>query len=489
MRDVAVTAASSVATVLSLVYVTRLLARGLGPEQFGAYGLSRRLLSTMTSLTSIPLCVGIARYVALAREKRQQYSYLVSGMLLLAVCSLALVGFALLFRRTVTVVIFHSLTYQSVLMASLLLYLAICSVSVVFAYYRGLSKMGQANFWNFVCLALVPLFVARLYYRSGRLDLIVLLTALGTCVAVVPLVMQLSRALSGPLTLRNHLTEMTGYVLPRVPGGLGFAGLMAIGPYLAGYLGSLTGAGYLVIGQSLVSITQTGTESFGLVALPKVASMMAENRSEFLNDRIADITALVVQVGIFITLHLLLWADSIVLIWLGSEYAEAIAIVRLSVLGVVPFLAYSMLRSIVDAVEVRAVNTQNLFIAMFVTAAGSLFSMFVRGGLYGLAVANTLGWGVLGVLTVAFLWRRYKPPSYSARLVSSTAICLALIVPEYALKQVMQNSVSGPMQLAAGAMFGVVAAVVYYFILRRLGIRWTRELEHRIVGSSRSVPS
>ena len=104
---------------------------------------------------------------------------------------------------------------------------------------------------------------------------------------------------------------------------------------------------------------------------------------------IRDTIAFLLHMGIFATLHVLLWADEIVNLLLGAQYREVIPIMRIVMVALIPYLGYVLLRSIVDAVEKKAFNTLNLFIAFGVTLLLDIFLIIlISNFLYLLILEN-----------------------------------------------------------------------------------------------------
>jgi O-antigen/teichoic acid export membrane protein len=126
---------------------------------------------------------------------------------------------------------------------------------------------------------------------------------------------------------------------------------------------------------------------------------------EFLRERIRDVVALALHLGLFVTIQLLIWSDEIVGMWLGHQYLDVIPLMRILLVGFVPYVVFVLLRSIIDGIEERAVNTYNLYVVLIVTVVASLGLAIIGGGIRGLAAGTTLGLGVLGLMTVRSLWQ------------------------------------------------------------------------------------
>ncbi len=81
LYDFTITAATSVATVLALVLVARILAERLSPDGFGAVMLARRVIATLDPLSTFAMVVAVTRFAAIDGPQRGQ-SVLFAGALL-----------------------------------------------------------------------------------------------------------------------------------------------------------------------------------------------------------------------------------------------------------------------------------------------------------------------------------------------------------------------------------------------------------------------
>jgi O-antigen/teichoic acid export membrane protein len=483
IRDVLFTSITSVITTLSAVVVTRLLAEGLGPEKFGAYSLSRRMLATIAPFSMLGMNLAITRYVAISQDNRTRGSYFLSGLLLGASPSLLILVIGLVFKNPLSFLIFQDETYASLFSATLLLVVGYTLYLVLYAFYRGSGRMSRANLWQIGVIGVGPVAIAWGLAKSGQVDVIVLLLAVLFFCAVVPLGYYVNMIFrrDSPLELAHSARELLAYGLPRVPAGLALAGMMAIGPFLASHVGALKDAGYLAAGQSVLLLVEGGVMAFGLVALPKVAQLATEGQREFLQDRISDVIAFTLHLGLFATLHIVLWADQVVLILLGSLYGEAIPIMRIILVALIPYLAYVLLRSVIDAIEKRAVNTINLFLSFIVILISASFLVRLGFGVRGLALATTIGFLTLGALTIRYLWINYQLKGSALKLKITLLLNISFIVVALIFKYWLAQDFGG--LTLAGAAVGVEGLLFALFILLlwKIKVRWLIELEKRVI--------
>jgi hypothetical protein len=160
---------------------------------------------------------------------------------------------------------------------------------------------------------------------------------------------------------------------------------------------------------------------------------------------------------------------------------EAIPLMKATILALIPFLAYIMLRSIIDAVEVRAVNTVNLYASFGISILVSL--VLAKTGLktLGLAIGSTIGFIVLGILTVYYLWRLYKFDMGPFKIKICLLINIILIAIAYVIKTMFTEYYGGVYLIFIGIITEVILFVMYYIALRYLNIRWVWELESRFI--------
>jgi len=483
LRDVISSALSAAGIMLSLVAVTGWLASGLGPAGFAIYALSRRLLTAVTSFSTVPVGVALTRALAIESRERERQVYLVAGTVFVLTPNLVLLGVALLAPGTWSRYLLTDARHAPVLIATMLLIVGMAGFTVVLARYRGTDRIGRGNLWQLWVLAAGPALVAGALARSGRVDLIVLLTALVMVSGTLPLVRWLARAGAariGWTEVRPRLVELMRYGVPRVPGGLAFGGLMAIGPFLAPYFGTLREAGFLVAGQSILRVVEGATSAFSLVALPKVAALRARRQHQFLRDRVEDMISMVLHLGLFGTTQLLIWSGEIAVAWLGPAYGEAVPLIRILMAAVVPYLAYAMLRTTIDGLEERAVNTHHMYAACATTGILSLALGAAGFGAAGLAGAGACGFIVLGALTVRHLWTTLGARTGHLAVRPALWFNLAAGAATLEVRRLLVPHLAPRPLLGAALGLAAFAFAGYLLVLRRLRVRWVREIEHRL---------
>jgi O-antigen/teichoic acid export membrane protein len=477
IHDVALTGVVSAVTMVSLIMVTRWLAHSLGPDGFGAYGLARRTLSWVTELTTVPVGIALARYVATTESDETREAYRRAGILYGFLPNLLLLLVAVVAARPIATLLFRDPAYAGLSAATGLLVVGMATYSVVFAWYRGIGDMRSANAWQLWTLAIGPALCALLLRDRGHVSWIVAAMGGAALAGLVPIAGWLRK---GATATRARLEELLRYGVPRMPSGIAFGGLLAVGPFLAPYAGSLREAGFLVAGQSLMRVVEGGTSAFGLVALPRFAAFRAQRRDAFVRDRVAEIVSMATHLGVFATVTLALWTPEIVVTWLGPEYMVAVPLIRVPLIATAPYLMYALLRSVTDALDDRAVNARNLAISAIVTTGLSAGALAAGRGVFALAVAGAVGFFVLALLTVAHLRRMLGFDLRSLGLGATLAVNAIAGVLSALAHRALASRLSDTAALAAGIALALVLFILATLALRWLQLPWVREVEARI---------
>jgi O-antigen/teichoic acid export membrane protein len=477
LYDLALTVATSVLSIAALLVFARVLAERLGPEAFGVVMLARRIVATVDPVSTFAMVIAVTRFAALT-PPGERHRVLLGGTLVALAAGLACGGVAVAAAAPLGRLLYGAVEYAPIVASTGLVIAAYSAFIVLYAWYRGTGRMTQANLWQIWAIAAGPVGVAWLLARPGAEWQVLAGLAAVFAVALVPLSYEVVRAVRVPDGFDWALLRtMVAYGGPRVSGGLAFGALLAVGPVMAPHVASLEAVGYVATGQALLRVVEGATEAFGRVALAKVTQLFAAGEQALLRERIADLSAVVVHVGVFATLQLWLWIPEIVGTWLGPEYLPGVTVVRVVVLAVLPYLSFVTLRSVLDGVEERAVNASNLYVAVIITviASAALGSLFEAEGL---AAAMAIGLIVLGIMTFRAVYRRYRFAIGVLMLPKIVVLNGALFGLAIALRIAARNLEMPPVPTVL--VTEVVVASIYAAVLWGLGARWMREIARRV---------
>jgi len=298
---------------------------------------------------------------------------------------------------------------------------------MTYAVFRGRGDMNLANLLQLVNNGIVPVtaFMFVPHYAPT------VLTATGltwmlTSVAALVGVMTRDRTKEIPARpLGDHLRVLLRFGVPRVPGEFALVGLFALPALIALRTQGVVAAGQFSAGMSLLSLVAGAFGPVGLVLLPRASAQAASGdlhglRSIVLKMLGAGIVLAIaaVAIGEFLIPPFVRW-------YFGKAFIPAIPVFRICLLGAIPYAIYVLLRNILDALDVRAVNSRNLLI----TLALLLILCALRTEIISMAYSLLIALTVLGVLSLWETQARLGRRALAAHVSDSPSIPLTVPAP------------------------------------------------------------
>ena len=403
---------TEILVTISGILLLKLAASLLGPAGFGEYALSRRAVG----LLYLPLVMGLGiaapRYIAIARSGAMS-DFSESAFATATLTAGLLPGLLIVLTLNVTpawgaMVLFGTTTLASLVPPATIALAGIALHSMVYAVYRGRSEMGFANAMQLVNLGLVP--VGAFIIASH--DAAAVLTATGVAwlifsgIALIHVLYRERHDWRGVATMASHLKVLLRFGLPRVPGEFALVGLFAIPSLIAVREHGVVIAGQFSAALSLLTIASGAFAPVGLVILPRASAQAAQGDIAGLRHLVLRILGggiLLATAGVIIGELLI---PPFVRWYFGDAFVPAIPLFRACLLGAIPYAVYILMRSIIDALDVKAVNSRNLIMTLAVVVILCLLNRNILWMSFSLVGSLVL----LGLLTLRDTYTRLRVP-------------------------------------------------------------------------------
>jgi O-antigen/teichoic acid export membrane protein len=475
---------ATAAVTVALIVATRLFAQGLGPEMFGLYSISKRVIGLVFTVVNLGAGVAAVREIAIAqtpmtRARAEFYA------LLIGVCpALALIPFSVLSAPYIAETLFQSPGQLSLVVACAVSVFGMTLYTAYSATLLGTLRVGAANILSLVGQGLVPLLIAAAFLPRWGVIEIVWVSGLAVLCLGLPAVVGGLRAFRLIEQQRGQESLWTGFPafwrssFPRMPANFAFAGLLWAPTLFASFAVSLREAGYLVAGQSVISLMDGSLIAFSRVMLPTISRQLAEGRHAALQVRIESLAEMTIHVGLFIGAQILVWSDELIVILLGPQYVDAVSAMRLVAIGTPFYFAYLMLRSVIDAAQNSAANMRNLFVALAVCVAGCICTVTTNLGLLGLSASLSAGLCTLGVLSARSLSATWRLPRISrasgAVIGAAAALSAAAWLAKTSILPLTASTVGDRLAVAGSLL--VLSCAGYAAVLWRARVLWVRDV-------------
>jgi O-antigen/teichoic acid export membrane protein len=401
LRSFSATLAGQGLLLVSLLVVTRASASLFGPPGFGVYQVARRTLAVV----SYPLMCGIGtslpRYMARdAGNRRNIGSWLVAAAVVGLSLEVTFLGAAALRADWFGGWTFGEVSHRGLVFSLLIAIGGQFFYNLAYAALRGLTRFRSAAQFQVVNGAIVP--IMSVLCAGGRVERALSITGIGWAViggAVFSWICRdFVRPFPAPSEVRISAWNLLVFGAPRVPGEIALFGLFALPVYAAVHRGDIVEAGLLSLGFSLIQLVGSFFAAAGFVLLPywsRASQQLAarEKLRRWISILVAG-SSFASVLGLAI-LHILLRPLTRLLVGgLADTSAHGIKCVTI---GVVPYVAYLVLRDYLDAVSVFPLNTLAL------AAAISAQALLLRMPRISIPAATLVGFLVLG-FSILFLW-------------------------------------------------------------------------------------
>ncbi len=379
-RDYQITFLTEFLVLLSQIVVFKLAASFLANQGFGEYALTRRTISFATPVLLLGMGIGLTRYLAFATadstKSENSYPYFVCAFLIVTTAvSLFLVALNL-FAPEGAYLFFGNKGYQFLILPLSLSILGICFHTLAYSYFRGHLSMLPANLLQFINLGIIPLAVFALPEISvSRLFTVMGLGWIATSGIVIFLISKKSPWKNFSFNqFKDKSKELLSYGLVRLPGDFGMAALLTLPATLTAHITGIEKAGYVAFGISILNLLGTMFAPIGLVLLPKASKMVAQKEFPLLKEHLLKLLKVSLAVTAIAVIFFELFAPDIIRLYLGEGFEGAVNILRVILIGALPYTAYVVLRSSLDAVYVRPKNVKNILLALSFFLSVSLAS-------------------------------------------------------------------------------------------------------------------
>jgi O-antigen/teichoic acid export membrane protein len=396
-RNYASTFITEGVVLLSALLVYRIVAQGFGPEGFAAYALARRALTLFVPFGVLGLDVAIARFaaLALARGSGTASVYVLAGLSIAAIATGVTSAVLIVLRDPLTELIFGS-PVPVYLTTTLPVLLTGATLHVVsYSSLRGFGRIGRANLLMTANHGLLPVAVV----LATRESLPQLLTMLGIGWTLISLLSLLAIPMSAG-GVRSRSEELLGFGLRRAPGDFVQLLFFALPAILVAHVGTLQEAGVVALAISALGMVGSGITPISFVLLPLAAGMFGRSSLDELRGHVIRVARVILPLLLIGVVLIELFAEPALVLYLGPEFASGAGVLRIVMLGALPWGLYVMLKSVLDARYVAAVNARNLAISFGILALAGLPALVLSTGTTGVLSAFVLGLYVLGILTV-----------------------------------------------------------------------------------------
>lgn len=358
----------------------------------------RRGVSLLSSFFQMGFMAAIARHVSLTDRSqaaaRSPKSYLVAALLLLSVVAAPFVVLANIFPQEVAEFGLGDDRLAHLVPAMTILVLGGIWHCCAFAYLQGELQIQMANGLAFLNLVVFPVTVFFIWEDtiSG------LFFAQGCLVSGSSLLALIGIARSAGAFGRDsflaHILSLWHYAVRRLPCDVGIAIVIGAPALIAAHLYGTEVGGGVAFGTTLLSLAGTAVAPIAMILMPESSRLLKEGGLPRIRAYLRRRIRVYMLMGVVGVGGGQLLLRPAVELYLGEEFMHLIPVLRIILVGALPYLFYCGLRSVVDAVSYRPINARDVWLGLI---AGTFVLALARSMITGV---NALLFALLATLFV-----------------------------------------------------------------------------------------
>ncbi len=353
------------------ILVYRFVFNAYGKDDFASYSLIRRNLSFFVPLLFLGLAVGIPRFVSYNLDnKTQNGNFFIAGALIL-LCSVLLFSAVLIvFKVPLAGLLLGDKRFSYLIPPFQIMIIGIAIHSLSYSYLRGIMKMNIANTLQFLNLC-VGNFVA--FALSDNLSEVIYYTGFYWIITASLFLLYILWNIKFEWKhIIKTAKELFFYSIYRVPGDIALAALFTIPSLIIAHYYGHNPGGYLAFSITLLNMSGAAFSPISLLLLPKISKQAADKNYEAIFSNSKKIIAITLLLSVSAILIFELFAAPILHLYLKDAPPDLVNTARIIALGIPGYTIYIVLRSVLDALHYRAVNTRNLMIGFVFYCLGIL---------------------------------------------------------------------------------------------------------------------
>ncbi len=390
--------------VIASFWLYKIILDKYDQQSFSLYSILKRVLAFIIPALALGNGVGIPRFIAINSDKEDSIKFLISGLI---ISFLGFIFFCLLLYLKTDLfsnLIFGSENFSYLANSILLLVLSLLIHALVYSYYRGLMDFNSANFLQIINVIIIPftfIFIIKdfnlyLRYSSLTVTFFTLFFAISTNIRNISNVKIIS--------IKKTLKMLFNYGIQRVPGDI-ILGLLFLAPVsiFAYQTSEIKIIGNLAF---IISISTMFSAAFGpisLILLPVTSKAIKKNKSiSKIKNNIYKILIISIILSVLAMGFIILFRDFIFYTFLEiHEIKNLFEILIITGAGIIGYVSYIVLRSVLDAIYEKAFNSLNVLYSVIFFIVSLCFLHFVyKINIIEIVSCFSLSLALLGILSV-----------------------------------------------------------------------------------------
>ncbi len=401
-KDLFITVIGQIVVLLVTFGLNKVLSNKVSIADFGVYNTIKKASAVLTYIMLIAMGIAIPKYLPerfAYDDKKGASAYFFSALIIIGSVSVVTIAVMMFAQVPIAKLIFGAEGYNKYIAPMTVYSFAVALVTFAYSYYRAVER-----FYAYSISQIIGQFITFIPIFFLHNDLVMLVWVWAASFGVFALVILIKASIKmwktapicGIKELGKPTKELLTYGLPRLPGEFVLFALSLVPLIIISNKFDLIQTGYYSAALT-VNTSVTALFSFvGIILLPAVSKSLVNNDFDAIKKRIVFITIVFCVLALLMIGFVELFPKFVINVLYSKEYYEAIPIIKIIIIGILPNAFYLLFRNPLDAISKIPYNTICLLIG-FATMVGLMLAFDT---IEMCAVAYVIGYTVIGVLSI-----------------------------------------------------------------------------------------
>ena len=389
----------------ALFALSILLARQMGPNEFGIYGLLKQFANFLDPILLLPLGLPLVQNIVREQMIESKKAIFAASFLYTIVMVLTVCGILLLLNTNLTIANLNKNNLNS------FFFYFICYSFFILNYngLRGFLRISHSCVILFLGVGLMPLLISFVSSETKASKFFIyygIILLISSCPAFLMLID--AKKIRFEKANLCHIRKLFVEGTPRSVAYVLYQANLLASPLILSLNGFFKEAGFFVIAQNIPKICESLTEGIYRAGVPLLTSkLLSDEKNKYL-DLISQVIFLTALLGIFLMNILIINANSIVLLLYGADFSGAAFYLEVISASLPFFLVYTTNKTFLEASSKSYLNMICAIAALigFVCIFVLLYSFLDLA--VSLVLAFTGSFGLIGITSVYLIKKEYN---------------------------------------------------------------------------------
>jgi O-antigen/teichoic acid export membrane protein len=368
-KDVYIVGLGQIFGVLLLVLINKLVSIYLTIDLYAVFSIASRSSVVFGYIMLLSLGIALPRYLPIYKNNKSNESNFFLASVVVLVLSTFLVASLVIWRSE----FIAKILFGNAASSKYIIGICLCAAGIAASTYIVSFFSGKKMFKSYAILYFITQVITLLAVMIFKSDIIGQLKARGFITLTLSFIMivliyvyNYSKVELNSKSLVINIRKILGYCVPRVPGEIVLFSYSLVPLIIISNRFGSEAAAAIAIAITSTSFVTPVFQIIGVTLLPHTSANARDGDYDKITNQVSKLAIVYLSIGLVSGVFVWFFSGALISIFFSSKYSDYSYILRIVYISVIPMSIYMLLRSPIDALTKKALNTVNLALSFAV---------------------------------------------------------------------------------------------------------------------------